>query len=208
MSAATAVDRAFWRVGMLGIAVFCLLAAASARNAHWKSDLSIWTDSVSKSPGNARALNNLGGLIYAHTTNYDYALYLCLRSDRILPEVFDVHMNLWQIYKEKGMSAEARIEVELGAKLLNKSPDAYTALGYYLQEKGWHEQAVRIFREAVATNPRSAENYYGWAVSLEQTGGSGPALERYREFIRMSDRRNPRVREAKERIAVLERAAR
>jgi len=65
-------DQALWAV--LGLTVLLgggLAAATSARNAVWKSEVSLWRDVTAKAPGNARAWVNLG-LAYAESEPFRY----------------------------------------------------------------------------------------------------------------------------------------
>ena len=49
-----------WRAGALVAAAAVLLAATVARNQDYRTEVALWSDTVRKSPGSARAWNNLG----------------------------------------------------------------------------------------------------------------------------------------------------
>jgi tetratricopeptide (TPR) repeat protein len=81
-------------------------AAAYKRNAVWQSGITIWSDVVGKSPGNARGHFNLGlafqraGMTESARMHYEAALDL-------EGNMFQAHLNLGQIYGEKGLVREA-----------------------------------------------------------------------------------------------------
>jgi tetratricopeptide (TPR) repeat protein len=49
-----------WRAAAMAVAAVVLSAATLARNADYRSEVALWSDTTRKSPGSARAWNNLG----------------------------------------------------------------------------------------------------------------------------------------------------
>lgn len=87
------------------LALLCLTLAAFTvlRNADYASEISLWQDTVSKSPSKARPYNNLG---YAYQLNGDYAeARACyLRALELKPNFFLARMNLHQVEQELARS--------------------------------------------------------------------------------------------------------
>lgn len=165
--------------------------------------MGLWQDIISKSPNNALALNNLCVSLYKET-RYDDALNTCLKSLRLEPEDWSVHLNLWQVYKAKGMLNEAQEESKLGLKLQIGKPEAYSTLGYYLMEKGLIDEAIRIFKIALEKKPDLADSHYGLAVNLEKKGDVNFALMHYKEYLKLANQEDPRFKEVEKRVKDIE----
>lgn len=185
------------------IILVLLYASTFLRNSVWHDETGLWLDVVRKSPNNALALNNLCVSLYKET-RYDDALNACLKSLRLEPEDWSVHLNLWQVYKAKGMWAEAQEESKMGLKLQIGKPEAYNMLGYYLLKKGWVDEAIRIFKIAIKKKPDLADSHYGLAVSLEKRGDVNSALRHYKEFLKFSNKEESGFKEVEKKVKDIE----
>ncbi len=75
----------------------------------WKSDLTLWTDTVKKSPQSSTAHFNLGWA-YQQKNEYKKAEVSYLESIRLGPMAVDAHYNLGLIYMRDGRYLEASKE--------------------------------------------------------------------------------------------------
>jgi tetratricopeptide (TPR) repeat protein len=81
-----------WRGAALAL-VAVLVALTVARNRVWRDDLSLWADSVEKSPNKARAVNNLGVALSVRS-DYRAAAALFERAARLDPDYSKAWFNL------------------------------------------------------------------------------------------------------------------
>lgn len=88
-------------VAGLSVAVVALCVLAYARNGVWGSEVSLWEDTVKKSPAKARSYNGLG-LAYENAGRNDEAIRSYAKAVVIRPEYPVAYNNLGSVYtKEK-----------------------------------------------------------------------------------------------------------
>lgn len=115
----------------MSIACLSLGSATFFRNQVWRNELSLWQDSLSKSPKKTRVLNNLG-VALMRNKNYEAALHQFSVSLDINPSDSDVWTNAGIIYCSTGRYREAE-KVLLQALALNPNnalAREYLALAY------------------------------------------------------------------------------
>jgi tetratricopeptide (TPR) repeat protein len=93
-------------VSFLAVLPLVLSTATYARNSVWKSEISLWEDTVKKSPEKARVHNNVA-LAYRNKGLTGKALEHYLIALRIEPDNAGTFNNLGNIYKSKGSTDKA-----------------------------------------------------------------------------------------------------
>jgi Flp pilus assembly protein TadD len=102
--------------GLWAIPAVALALLTHARNTDYRSELSIWTDTVAKVPHNARARNNLGlALFHGGRTMEAQAHYT--EALRLAPAYSPAHANLGDALAAAGRPAEAMAAYEMALRV-------------------------------------------------------------------------------------------
>ena len=158
---------------MAGILGGCTATAAALtlgiltfhRNADYRSDLSIWQDTVDKVPGNAGAHNDLGNAL-AGRGQVDEAIAHYRKALEIKPDYAEAHNNLGMALAGRGQVDEA---IACYRKALEIKPDlaeAHDNLGMALAGRGQVDEAITHYRKALEINPDLAEAHNNLGVIL------------------------------------------
>ena len=165
-------------IAALVVAVGVLSVATHLRNEVWGDNISFWEDAAKKSPGNARAHNNLGFLytqkkLYAKATNeINIAISLS-------PDYADAHHNLGVIYQDLGMFDKA-IEQYLFAIMLNSEfEETYFNLGTIYQARNMFDKAIEQYLFAIKIRPDYIEAHYNLGVIYQASNMLDKAIEQY-----------------------------
>jgi len=181
------------------LAVIVMLSMSGltwSRNRVWADDLSLWGDTVSKSPASARARLNYGAALmdagrYAEAVaEFRDAL---ARSDRRHDNFgigYDRQLlhNLRLCYDKTGDMDGAAAVFTVAARRYPLSSDdaqfAYGQLGELLLEKGRYRDAARVFEEALAGASRDPRLNF-------KLGAAYLGLARYREAAERLETADP-----------------
>jgi len=133
--------------------IVALCLAAFLRNALWQDDMTIWADSLEKSPLKARGYNELG-IHYVSTREYDKAYAVLQRSLELNKYQPEIYINLGLVYE--GLK---RIDLAVQAyrnavSYAPQDPIPYYNLGviYYTNYKDL-DAALVLFQKARDLNP-------------------------------------------------------
>jgi len=113
--------------------IFCLLTIQ--RNQIWTSEVSLWSDTLKKSPKKIRPMINLAR---AHTTvgAFDLAVDYYEKVMALNPNIFATNFNLGNLYLQRGREEDALRLFQTAAILGHKIPEVHGLLGeIYLQRK-------------------------------------------------------------------------
>ncbi len=142
------------RLVVVLIIVWCgvLTVLTYKRNNVWQSAISLWSDSVKKSPTKDRPWYNLG-VAYFKSGNYPESLKCFQRSQKICPEYGELYEYLGILYLEL-MSYQDAIEVGLkGIDIDPANPVIYNNLGIAYAQLDRTEDAKQAFSTAIALRP-------------------------------------------------------
>jgi hypothetical protein len=139
--------------------------AAYSRNAVWKSELSLWTDVVNKSPKKARPHTNIGnaylakGMAGKAIEHYQIALKL---PEDITDPVGDynyskIHYNLGKAYASKRLTDIALRHYRTAITLDPMSYRPHFAIGVIYLERGFIYEARAEFETAQRLNPHDGD---------------------------------------------------
>jgi len=143
-------------VASLAIIIVLLTSATYARNAIWKYDLSLWKDVVNKSPGKARAYNNLG-FAYKNQGRIDEAIEHYETAIKLKLTGADVHNNLGNAYASKGMIDKAIEQYKIAVKIKPEFSEAHNNLGNAYATKGMIDEAIKHYETALQIGPNIPE---------------------------------------------------
>jgi len=172
-------------------------AAAYARNAVWRDDITLWTDAVAKSPGKARAHNNLGAAYEAagrpDEAAREYAIALRLRPvsmqvgsrAALRPDFASATIDLGSAYQALGRFSSAEREYREAIRLDPSRADVHSNLGLTYHAQGRMDDAFREYGEAIRLDPRLAAARSNLANAYLASGRMDDAIREFREAIRI-----------------------
>ncbi len=183
-----------WVLVVGGIAALGLGAAAATRNEVYRSEQGIWSDTVAKVPGNARARNHLAsawarlpGHLAEAQAEFEAAL-------RLQPTYADAHNNLGDILLREGQTAAATREYQTALRFNPKLAEAHNNLGnIWYVTPGRMQDAAAEYQAAIKLDPNlpQAHNDLGNAWYM-LPGHMDAAVAEYRIALRL----NPQFAEA------------
>jgi tetratricopeptide (TPR) repeat protein len=179
----------------LGRRSLIILAAAAAglgwltlqRNQDYRSDLAIWSDTVAKRPGNARAYSNLGGALAGTPGRLPEAISAFEEVLRIQPNDPGALNNLACILVNiPGRLPEAIGHFETALRIAPGYVKARNNLGIVLYKTGRTSEAIVQLKEAVRIDPDDAEARYNLALALDKIGRLPEAIIQLEEVVRIN----------------------
>ena len=156
------------------------------RNADYRTELAIWSDTVAQCPGNARAHGNLGRA-YLGLGRWEEAVAACQEELRLAPAYNgDARANLGRALTELGRAADAVPFFEDGLRLKPGSFDLHNNYGVALAALGRWPEAVTQYETALRLQPDFAELHNNFANALVKVGRLPEALAHYETAWRLA----------------------
>jgi Flp pilus assembly protein TadD len=140
------------------------------RNEVWATELSLWSDSVEKSPLKARPHNNFGQAL-GKAQREGEALPHLLAAVRLDPTDSRAINNLGRTYFALGRQVEAEDAYWKAIRLDPSFPEAYFNLGRLcMRQPSRLEEAAAMFARAIELRPTYAEAYGNLAAVWNDLG--------------------------------------
>lgn len=139
------------------------------RNKVWQAPLSLWQDSVKKSPNKARPNNNLGHA-YLVLGETDSALYYFEKAISFKPDYVEALNNKGLVLYQRGDYEAAVHEFQ---KAMTFKPDyapAVNNVGLAWSKLGEYRQAVKYMKKAQKMDPNNPEIPYNMGTVYEKQG--------------------------------------
>lgn len=173
--------KALWFTPIIAI-VFGVLTFQ--RNIDYRTELSIWRDTVLKCPGNARALGCLG-VVLIYDRQYGLAKSLLQEAVAIDPDDAKLRCNLGIALCATGSEKQARGEFRLafsdGSKEENlKISGHLNGLAGVFSGRGQFDLAKSLWKESVRLNPEDATLRSNFGFALHATGEKQEALTQFK----------------------------
>jgi tetratricopeptide (TPR) repeat protein len=165
-------------VGLLVAAAIPLGAAAHARNGDYRTEASIWADTVLRRPANPRAHLALGSALAMEWRNEDAARQF-QETLRLDPGDFEARRNLGLAFYHLGRADDALAQYALIAPPTPDSAALHYDIGLALDLSGRTGAAVGEYTRAVQIDPGDAEALNNLASALFRTGHVPDAVYRY-----------------------------
>lgn len=166
-----------------------LAGATYARNSVYEDDLTLWSDVVSKSPGKARAHDELG-LAYKDKGRLEDAIREYREAIRLDPELALAHNHLGSAYQERGQLDAAIREYRAALRFAPGLAEAHLNLGLAHGERGERDDELREYREAVRLAPGLAEAHMDLGAAYAERHLLDDAIRELRETIRLDPGRS------------------
>jgi len=174
----------FWRLVIAAAVIMGLGCATYLRNEVYHDRVSLWSDVVSKSAENHRALYNLANALRDQGRLED-AIESYEKSLTIKPNYVEAHDNLGVVLMESG-----RLDDAIGhfGKALNARPlDAmlHCNLGTALMRKGRLKEAVGHYEKALRRKPTLVEARNNLGIAYARQGNLEEAAHHFSEALRV-----------------------
>lgn len=155
------------------------------RNEDYQSELAIWSDTVAKCPGNARAHTNLGNALLAAGRPTE-AIKQCELALRIEPDYAQAHNGLGAALQQTGEIQEAIEQYEWALRLKPRDPEVHYNLGVALLGLHRATEAVEHFEHALRRKPYDADTHYNLGVALLGLDKMPEAIEHFEQALRIN----------------------
>ena len=146
-------------VAILLAAIVCFSVLTYRRNFVWRNELTLWEDTMRKSPHNPRAYKGKG-FYFDKIGNYDQALDNYNKALELYPGYDEVYYNRGIVY---GMKADYKKAIEDFSKAIDLNPkyaEAYCNRGLAYFYLGEFDKAIAEFDKAIEVRPNYALAYY------------------------------------------------
>jgi len=155
------------------------------RNSVWCNEVTLWQDSVEKSPHKSRPQNNLG-LALAKQDRTAEAISHYTEALRINPDFAEAHNNMGLALEKLGKTAEA---VRHYAEALRINPgfkEVHSNLGLILIKKERADDAIRHYNRVLKMNPDFAEAHNNLGLALAKQGNLNEAVKHFTKAVKIN----------------------
>jgi tetratricopeptide (TPR) repeat protein len=168
------------------ISIFVLYSFGTcSRNNVWLDDLSLWSETVNRSPNKARSHHSLG-LAYEKKGMLDEAISELKKVLTVHPNYYKAHNNLGVAYQKKGMLDEAIAEFKKSIAMNPNYYMSYTNLGIAYGKKGMLDEAISELKKALTIDPDYYKAYYNLGVAYQKKGMLDEAIAEFKKSIAMN----------------------
>jgi len=172
----------------LGIVAAGLGALTVRRNCDYRSEPSIWEDTVARYPHTSRGHYNLGVALARDPSRLAEAIAHYKVALLLKPTYAEAHNNLGNALAQiPGQSAEAVAHYEEALRLKPNLADAHNNLAIALAAMpGRLPEAIAHYEAALRSKPDYAEAHYNLAIVLAKMPGRlAEAIAHYEEAVRL-----------------------
>jgi len=155
------------------------------RNAVWKDDLALYTDTARKSPDAFIPNNNLGFALMKEG-RMDEAKERLKTALRLKPGMIDLIINRSISYMERGFIDKAVLELNNALFLDPGRVDAHYYLGAAYARKGWLSQAVEEFMITLSMRPDYPNVHNDLAGVYAAQGRFDKAMSEYESELKVN----------------------
>lgn len=162
-----------------------LASLTFARNADYRTELSLWVDTAAKRPANALAHCNLA-IALVKDGRLDEAVAHYERSLALAGRAANTHYNYGVLLARLGREEEALAHYEAAVRVQPDFPSAQGNLGTLLFLRGRAAEAIPHLEHALRLSPEDGDTQCTLANALYQTGQAPAALDRYARALALS----------------------
>jgi Tfp pilus assembly protein PilF len=177
--------RLFYTV-MVIILFFCAMLTY-ARNNVWQDEVTLWHDTIEKSPRKVRPYNNRGRA-YGNRGEYDKAMNDFKRAIEINPRCAEAYYNLGLVFALKGDDDTALKHYDQALKLYPNYAAAYNNRGLVLANKKQFDRAIKDYAQALRITPRSPDVYYNRGLAYYYKQDYEQAIADYSQALLLNPR--------------------
>ena len=122
------------------------------RNQIWASEVSLWNDTLKKSPHKIRPIINLAHA-YTAVGTFDLAVEYYEKAMALNPNIFATNYNLGNLYLERGREEDALRLLQTAALIRPKTPEVHGLLGEIFLKRKQIDLAKFHLKRAVEIKP-------------------------------------------------------
>lgn len=172
---------------------FCWCAAAAAislswltveRNTVYRSDLTVWRDTVLHRPGNAAAHNNYGNVL-SHRGEFAAGLAQYDAAVGLDPGYGDAYFNAGNALVQLGRLPEAVGRYQQALALNPQAPETQAALGLALERAGRADEALAHLAAALRLNPGQPDLHNEMGRILRTAGRTPEAVGHFQQALQL-----------------------
>jgi len=167
-----------------GLIVLVLTGLTMRRNLDYASELSIWQDTVDKSPGNPRAQYDLGHALEADN-RLPEAIAHYQKAIEERPDYVEALNNLGHVLSLSGRAQDAVTYLQRAIQLKPGLAEAHFNLGYALAQQGRLKEATAELQEALRIKPDYAEAHSNLGIALATSGKLGEAIDQWEQALKL-----------------------
>jgi tetratricopeptide (TPR) repeat protein len=175
---ARALTAALAALGIFGAAV------TVQRNPVWKNSLSLWGDSIAKSPGSGVVNLNYGFALMGAGQAESGRSYVD-RAVALTPDLVQRQMRRAISYARSGRSTDAVLAFNNVLAMDPRSAQAHYNLGVLYEGRGEDSSAVREYLSAIELDPAAADAHNNVGILLFAAGYRDQALQHLEEAVRL-----------------------
>jgi tetratricopeptide (TPR) repeat protein len=168
---------------VLGACLFLAILTAR-RNTEYRDPLAMWEDTITKSPRNHRAHNNLGAVLF-NQQRLDEAIAEYRKSVDLSPDYAKAYNNLGAALFQQGRSAEAIGPCRRAVALAPQLAEPHYNFGNALGETGQIDDAIAQYEVSLHINPFNARANNNLANALARLGRLDEAIAHYRQALQI-----------------------
>jgi len=177
------VPRAAKGISIAFIMLAILFAAGTiGRNAIWRDNMTLWSDTVEKSPDSAVVHTNLGNE-YQSRNALDKAITEYQTALMLDPRHVATYYNLGVAYQSKGQTDMAIEQFRATLSLKPNNAEAHNNLGVAYKSKGQTDRAIEEFKTALSLQPDNANAHNNLAAAYQDKGQTDLAAEQFRAAV-------------------------
>lgn len=147
----------------LGYATFCQTMA-------WKDTVSLFSDAVRLTPGNAVAHEMLGKSLITEHKNYSLAELHINEAIRLDPFISDAHHDLGELRLIQGRPADALPHLRYAVLIMPRNAEYLNSLASALLETDSPKEALPLLETALKAKPGHINALYNRALALLKLG--------------------------------------
>lgn len=171
---------------VIGIILFSMQIGVIQRNGAWRNDTALWSSTLKREPGSARACSNLGN-VYFHDKHYEDAMKMYKKALTFQYTYPFIHFNLGATYEKIGLINEAIEEYKASISNNNDNTLAYNNLGTLYDKQGLYDLAIDAYRQSLKSSPYSPLTHNNLGNTYEHIGDSEKALAEYMEALKIDN---------------------
>jgi protein O-mannosyl-transferase len=154
------------------------------RNAVWKDEISLWSDVIRKSPGNARAYTHRG-IAYENRGDLARAVADYNKAIEVNPYYYVAYGSRGNICLGKGALEEALADYTIAITIKPEDPLNHNNRGLVYMAKNDLESALAGFNKALELDPNFYNAFYNRALVYVRQGQYDQALSDFDKALRL-----------------------